>query len=255
MIMGRDLENAIKYKALRIEDLPRDLQPREILKRVGPRHSSDDTLLSIILRIGVPGANVVEVAKRLLVAFGTLEELSRATPEEIVAKGIPGVGEAKALQIVAAIELGRRCSYSELARSKKDVGVYIKSSEDVYELLMPYFYGSRQEMFFVILLGPRNKVIGNPREIAKGQRDEVALQPNLIFEVALKEGARSIIVAHNHPSGDPMPSDEDVTMTKKLVDAGQLMNIPLLDHMIVGMPTEDHSGFFSMAASELVDFK
>ena len=121
MIMGRALESAIKYKALRIEDLPRDLQPREILKRVGPRHSADDTLLSIILRIGVPGANVVEVAKRLLVAFGTLEELSRATPEEIVAKGIPGVGAAKALQIVAAIELGRRCSYSELARSKKDV--------------------------------------------------------------------------------------------------------------------------------------
>ena len=245
----------IAYKAFRIEDLPKDLQPRELLGRVGPRHVGDNTLLAIILRSGVPGANVVEVAKRLLVAFGTLEELSRATPEEIVAKGIPGVGEAKALQIVAAIELGRRCSYSELARSKKDVGVYIKSSEEVYELLMPYLYGSRQEMFFVILLGPRNKVIGNPREIAKGQRDEVALQPNLIFEVALKEGARSIIVAHNHPSGDPMPSDEDVTMTKKLVDAGQLMNIPLLDHMIVGMPTEDHSGFFSMAASELVDLK
>ena len=242
-----------KYKALRIEDLPKNLQPREILKRVGARHSSDDTLLSIILRTGVAGINVVEVAKRLLVEFGTLKELSRVTCEEIVAKRIPGIGETKALQIVAALELGRRCSYSELVQSKSNGAIYIKSSEDVYELLMPYLYGSRQEMFFVVLLGPRNKVIGNPREIAKGQRDEVALQPNLVFEAALKECAKSIIVAHNHPSGDPIPSEEDVTLTKKLIDAGKLMNIPVLDHLIIGTPTQEHSGFFSMMASGIAE--
>lgn len=250
--MGSD---SMEYEALRIEDLPRDLQPREILRRVGPKHASEDTLLSVILRIGVPGANVIEVAKRLLIAFGTLEKLSCATCEEIIAKRIPGVGVTKALQIVAAIEFGRRCSYPELMRAKKDRAVYIKSSEDVYGLLIPYFYGSRQEMFFVVLLGPRNKMIGNPREIAKGQRDEVALQPNLVFEIALKEGAKSIIVAHNHPSGDPMPSDEDVAMTNKLINAGKLMNIPMLDHLIMGVPRDGHTGFFSMAASGLVDFR
>lgn len=242
------------YRPLRIGDLPRDLQPREMLKRVGARHASDDTLLAVILRVGVPGANVMETAKRLLVAFGSLEDLARATCGEIVAKKIPGIGETKALQILAAIEFGRRCSYSELIRAKRDDARYIRSSEEVYDLLMPFVYGCRQEQFFVVLLGPRNKVIGVPREIAKGQRDEVALQPNLVFEAALKEGAKSVIVAHSHPSGDPTPSEEDVSLTQRLVDAGRLMNIPVVDHLILGLPSEGHSGYFSMAAAELIEF-
>lgn len=243
-----------EYKPLRIEDLPRNLQPREILKRVGSRHSSDDTLLSIILRVGVPGANVVETSRRLLAIFGSLDQLANATYEEIVAKRIPGIGETKALQIVAAIEFGRRCSYTELMKSKQCNEKYIQSSEDVYNILMPLMYGSRQELFYVILLGPRNKIIGNPIEVAKGQRDKVALQPNLIFELAIKEAAKAVIVAHNHPSGDPIPSDGDIDMTKKLIAAGELLNIPILDHIIVGTPTEEHSGFFSMAASAVVKF-
>ena len=242
------------YRPLRIEDLPRDLRPREILKRVGSMHSADDVLLSVILRVGVPGANVVDTSRRLLAAFGSLDCLACATYEEIVAKRIPGVGETKALQIVAAIELGRRCSYLELVKSERRRDRYIQSSEDVYNLLMPLMYGNKQELFYVILLGPRNKVIGEPREIAKGQRDEVALQPNVVFELALKECAKSIIVAHNHPSGDPVPSDGDLGITQKLIDAGRLVNVPVLDHLIVGMPTGEHSGFFSIAASRLLEF-
>ena len=242
------------YKPLRIEDLPRNLQPRELLKRVGSRHASDDTLLAIILRVGVPGANVVETAKRLLAAFGSLDDLARATCDEIVAKDIPGIGETKALQVLAAIEFGRRCSYSELSRAQSDGVRRVQSSEDVYDLLMPVVFGSRQEHFFVVLLGPRNKVIGLPREIAKGQRDAVALQPNLVFEAAIKEGAAQVIVAHNHPSGDPAPSEEDVELTRKLVEAGRLMNIPVVDHLILGMPSSGHSGYFSMSASGLVEF-
>lgn len=225
-----------------------------MLKRVGARHASDDTLLAVILRVGVPGANVVETARRLLTAFGSLEDLARATCEEIVARKIPGVGETKALQVLAAIEFGRRCSYSELIYAKREDSKYIKSSEDVYDLLMPFVYGCRQELFFVVLLGSRNKVIGAPREIAKGQRDEVALQPNLVFEAAIKEGAKSVIVAHNHPSGDPTPSEVDVSLTQKLVDAGRIMNIPVVDHLILGLPSEEHSGYFSMAAAGLVEF-
>lgn len=242
------------YKPLRIEDLPRNLQPREQLKRVGSRHASDDTLLAIILRVGVPGANVVETAKRLLAAFGSLDDLARATCDEIVAKGIPGIGETKALQVLAAIEFGRRCSYSELSRAQSDDVRRVRSSEDVYDLLMPVVFGSRQEHFFVVLLGPRNKVIGLPREIAKGQRDAVALRPNLVFEAAIKEGAVQVIVAHNHPSGDPTPSEEDVELTRKLVEAGRLMNIPVVDHLILGVPSSGHSGYFSLSASGLVEF-
>ena len=225
-----------------------------MMKRVGARHTSDDTLLAVILRVGVPGANVAETAKRLLTAFGSLENLARATCEEIVARRIPGIGETKALQVLAAIEFGRRCSYAELIRAKCEDVKYVKSSEEVYDLLMPFVYGCRQELFFVVLLGSRNKVIGAPREIAKGQRDEVALQPNLVFEAAIKEGAKSVIVAHNHPSGDPTPSEVDVSLTQKLVDAGRIMNIPVVDHLILGLPTEGHSGYFSMAAAELVVF-
>ena len=244
---------ASPYKALRIEDFPKDLQPREILKKAGPRFVGEDVLLAVILRVGVPGANVVETAKRLLVAFGSLDRLAKATCGEIVAKRIPGIGETKALQIVAALELGRRCSYRELVKGKTDE-VTVRTSEDVYNLLLPELYGCTQERFFVVLLGPRNKVMGTPVEIAKGQRDAVALQANLVFETPLKEGAKSIVVVHNHPSGDPTPSEEDIATTKKLVEAGRLMNIPLLDHLIVGEPSGEHHGFFSLAASGLVDF-
>ena len=242
------------YKALRIEDLPVGLQPREMLRRVGPRHVAEDTLLAIILRSGVPGANVVETAKRLLVSFGSLDALSRATCGEIVAKRIPGIGETKALQIIAALELGRRCFFAELNWGGQGGTKYVKTSEDIYDLLIPETYKLRQEKFFVIMLGPRNRIMAPPFEIASGQRDEVALQPNLVFEKPMKEGARAIVVAHNHPSGDPIPSDEDIALTMKLVEAGRLLNIQVLDHLIIGVPSDGHSGFFSIAASRLVDF-
>lgn len=246
--------DSIAYKALRIEDLPIDLQPRELLGKVGPRYVSEDTLLAVILRIGVVGANAIETAKRLLVAFGSLAALSKASYREIVAKKIPGIGRTKALGIVAALELGRRCSYAELINGKNGDARYVQTTEDVYDLLIPEVYGEKQERFLVVLLGPRNKVLAPPIEIAKGQRDEVALQPNLVFEHPMKEGARAIVVAHNHPSGDPTPSEGDVEVTRNLVAAGKMMNIPLLDHLIVGVPSDGHSGFFSMAASGLIEF-
>ena len=166
--MAETKEENVAYKALRIEDLPADLQPRELIRKVGPRHVGDDTLLAIVLRIGVPGANAVETAKRLLVAFGSLDRLSKASCGEIVAKKIPGIGPTKAVQIVASLELGRRCSYLELMNVKDKTDKYIRTSEDVYDLLLPGLYGSRQEHFFVVLLGPRNKVLSEPIEIAKG---------------------------------------------------------------------------------------
>lgn len=246
-------ENDAVYRPLRIADLPRGLQPREQLKRVGAANVADDVLLAVVVRTGVPGLNVAEMSRRLMVKFGSLERLARATPEEIVASGIPGIGETKAQQIVAALEVGRRAAYRERAQSK-DADVCITSTQDVAALLQPLVYGSMQERFFVILLGPRNKVLGVPREIAKGQRDEVGLATNLVFEQPMKEGARTIVVAHNHPSSDPEPSEEDIELTKKLIEAGRLLNIPVLDHVILGIPNEEHAGFFSMAASGMVKF-
>jgi len=250
-IAGRDVGSSAGYRPLRIVDLPADLKPREILKRVGSRCSSADTLLSVVLRVGVPGANVVETSRRLLTAFGSLSALGRATSGEIVAKRIPGIGETKALQIVAALELGKRCACAD-GRSASCEARYARTSEDVLDVLIPYIMGRRQESFYVILLGPRNKIIAEPVEVAHGQRDEVALQPNLVYERALKEGACAIIVAHNHPSGDVEPSEEDLNMTRKLIDAGKLLNIALLDHVIVW--AEDGRRFFSIAASGMVDF-
>jgi len=237
------------YRALRIEDLPQDLKPRERLKKVGAKNVSDDTLLAVILRVGVVGANAVETAKRLIVEFGTLDALAAVSSQENVARKIPGIGETKALQIVAAMELGRRCSYLSLMRAKDGGGKYIRTTEDAYDLLLPLVYGSRQEHFYVILLGPRNKVLAQPIEIAKGQRDEVALQPNLVFERPMREGAKAIVVAHNHPSGDPMPSEGDLELNAKLLEASKLLNIQILDHVIIGVPSNGNSGFFSMAAA------
>jgi len=251
--MRSDVAN-IGYRALRIEDLPQDLQPRERLSKVGPRNVSDDTLLAVILRVGVVGANAVETAKRLLADFGSLDALSVASAREIVARKIPGVGETKALQIVAALELGRRCSYLSLMKTKGEGDRYVRTTEDAYDILLPLVYGSRQEHFFVILLGPRNKVLGSPVEIARGQRDFVALQPNLVFEKPMREGATAIVVAHNHPSGDPMPSEGDLKMTEALIQAGKLLNIQVLDHVVVGVPAGGNSGFFSMAAANVGGF-
>ena len=250
---GRESDAA--YQPLRIADLPRGLQPREQLKGVGAANVADDVLLAVILRAGVPGLNVAEAARRLLSEFGSLERLAKATAGEIVARKVPGIGETKALQIVAALELGRRASYQELAKTQ-GADVRISSTQDVATLLQPLVYGSMQERFFVILLGPRNKVLGQPREIAKGQRDAVGLATNLVFEQPMKEGARAIVVAHNHPSGDPEPSEEDVELTRKLVEAGQLLNIPVLDHVILGRPSAEHAGCFSLAASGMAgDFR
>ncbi|MGN0887470.1 MAG: RadC family protein [Kiritimatiellia bacterium] len=252
--MGMQTRDCTPYKALRIEDLPKDLQPRELLGRVGPRHVGEDILLAVILRVGVVGANAIETARRLLVAFGSLSALSEASYQEIAAKKIPGIGKTKALGIAAALELGRRCSYAELMKNKNGDAKYIQTSEDIYNLILPEVYGEKQERFFVVMLGPRNKVMTSPLEIAKGQRDEVALLPNLVFERPLKEGARAIIVAHNHPSGDSSPSEEDIVVTRNLIEVGKLMNIPILDHLIVGVPCDGHSGFFSMAASGVLEF-
>jgi len=180
--------------------------------------------------------------------------LAAASVQEIVARKIPGIGETKALQIVAAMELGRRCSYLSLMRAKDGGDQYIRTTEDAYDLLLPLVYGSRQEHFFVVLLGPRNKVLGSPIEIAKGQRDEVALQPNLVFEKPMREGAKAIVVAHNHPSGDPMPSEGDLVLNEKLLEASKLLNIQILDHVIIGVPSNGNSGFFSMAAAEVGGF-
>ena len=183
---------SLSYKALRIEDIPKGLQPRELLRKIGPRNVGEDTLLAVILRIGVHGANAIETARRLLVSFGSLDRLSRATCGEIVAKKIPGIGQTKALQIIAALELGRRCSYIDLMKGKEVGDKYIRTSGDLYDILFPQVYGSLQERFFVVLLGPRNKMLSEPIEVAKGQRDEVAFQANLIFEHPLKEGANAI---------------------------------------------------------------
>ena len=179
------------YRPLRIVDLPRGLQPREQLKAVGATNVADDVLIAIILRIGVPGLNAVEAARRLLVEFGSLEHLSKATVGEIVARKIPGIGETKALQVVAGLELGRRAVYQEHAMSKGS-DVRIDTTQD--------------------------------------------------------------IVAHNHPAGDPEPSEEDIGLTRKLIEAGKLLNIPVYDHVVIGRPTESHLGFFSIAASGLVKF-
>lgn len=253
-MMAEPKDESVAYKAFRIEDLPKGLRPRELLDSVGPHHVGDDVLLAVILRIGVAGANAIDTARRLLVAFGSLDTLSAATCQEIVAKKIPGIGKTKALEIIASLELGRRCSYAELLKKKNGGQKYVKTSSDAYDLLLPEVYGCKQERFFVIMLGPRNKFIAPLIEIAKGQRDEVALQPNLVFERPMKDGAMAIIVAHNHPSGDPEPSEVDVEMTRNLIAAGRVMNIPVLDHIIIGVPSEGNSGFFSISASGIVDF-
>jgi DNA repair protein RadC len=211
----------------RITDLPSDDRPRERLAASGPGALSHSELLAILLRVGMEGENAVRLAERMLKELGGLPGLHRATVSDLCA--IKGIGEAKAAQLVAAIELGRR-----IATSVPEERAIIRSPADAANLLMYELSGLAQEHLYVILLDTRNRVIGKPLEVYHGSLNTSLIRLGEVFREAIKVNAAGVIVVHNHPSGDPSPSPEDVAITRALVEAGKLLDIDLLDHLVIG---------------------
>jgi DNA repair protein RadC len=208
-----------------IHDLPRAERPRERLKALGAMALSSQELLALVIGRGIPGKSAIHIAQELLTRFGSVQGVSRATVEEL--SGVRGIGPAKAAQLSAAFELGRRQDL------EPDVGQYsIKDPESLVKAMRKGIQDKAKEHFMLVLLNTRNKVIAI-RTISVGTLNASLVHPREVFKDALMHSASSIILVHNHPSDDPEPSDDDLTLTRRLKDAGRLMGIEVLDHIII----------------------
>ena len=224
--------------AYTIHDLPKDTRPRERLARLGPRALSDAELIAIILRSGAQGINVIDMATDIVRYYRTLDRLARASFTDL--QQHHGIGEAKAAQIQAAIELGRR-----VTRADPENRPRVDSPESVAQLLMSELGYADQEHVKVVLIDTRNGVIATPT-IYVGTLNTTNIRIGEVFKEAIKRNAAAIIIAHNHPSGDPTPSPEDVILTRKIIKAGELLNIEVMDHLILG-----HGRWISMKTRKL----
>jgi DNA repair protein RadC len=200
-------------------------RPREKLERVGPAGLGDNELLAIVLGQGMPRASALELANAVLAAAGGLHGLVRASVDDL--RRVRGIGPARASQIVAAIEAGRRT----LVRGHRE-RLQILSSRDVAELLVPQFGSKPVEQFGVVLLDTKHRVLRTSL-LSVGTLDASIVHPREVFREAASGGAAAIIVFHNHPSGDPKPSPEDIALTRRLIRAGEMMGIDVLDHVII----------------------
>ena len=218
-------ETRADYRPM-IRDFPVDERPRERLARAGEGALSTTELLAIILRTGVSGESVVAMATRLISRYGGLPGLARASFAELQAE--KGLGPAKTAQLKAALELGRRM----LLAAPEDRFI-VRSPTDVAQLLMAEMAHLEQEHFRALYLDTRNRLLGS-ETVYVGSLNASHIRVSEVFREAVKRNCASLIVAHNHPSGDPTPSPEDVEVTRLLVAAGKLLDIEVLDHLIIG---------------------
>jgi len=220
-----------------IKELPEFERPREKLTKKGARALKKEELLAIILRTGLKGKNAVEVAEDILGKYGD-KKLLDASYEEL--RNIRGVGPTKAVQILAAIELGSR-----LFKEKSEKEVYINSPQDVVKEI-EYIKENKKENFVVLYLDARNKLIYK-ETVSIGSLNANLVHPREVFEPAVRNLAAQIILAHNHPSGDVEPSEDDLVITKRLMEAGKIMGIEIDDHIIIAK-----NGFFSFKDKKLI---
>ena len=224
-----------------ILDLPPCERPRERLREHGPRYLNNAELVAILLRSGVAGENAINVAMRILAEFDGLAGLARAGYAELCEQR--GLNHAKSSEIMAALELGRRIA--SLAPEERS---QISCPQDAASLLIAEMEPLVQENLVVLLLNTRNQVVAR-RTIYIGTVNSSAVRPAEVLRPAIRENAPSIIVAHNHPSGDPTPSPEDISVTRDLAAAGKLMDIELLDHLVIG-----HGGRFTSLKEKRLGF-
>lgn len=218
---------------LRIKELPASEQPRERLRSNGPAALSDAELLGILLRVGVEGTNVVELARHLLKEYGGLAGLQRASFEDIERKR--GMGMAKSAQIKAALEIGRR-----LALQTYEERLQIRSPADVAGLMQIEMAHLDQEHLRTVCLDTKNRV-QKIHTVYVGSLNSSLVRIGEVFKEPIRLNSAAIIVVHNHPSGEPTPSPEDILVTRQIVEAGKLLDVELLDHLVIG-----HGRYVSM---------
>ena len=223
----------------RIKDLPNRERPRERLAELGPDALSDAELIAILLRTGLQGKSAVDVGAELVQQFGTLSALAQATLEEL--QSIKGIGRDKAIALQSAFTLARRMA-AEIREAAPVLDTPDSAADFLREECRPY----EVEHFYAILVNTRRRLIRKVH-LTNGTLDAAIVHPRDVFRHAVAANASAVILVHNHPSGDPTPSKADITVTRDLVRAGQLLKIEVLDHVILGQRTTDRSrDYFSL---------
>ncbi len=231
----------------RIKDIPTRQRPRELFERVGSENVPDEVLLALILRSGVRGMNVADLAHHLLARYGSLTSLAKASAGELAR--IRGVGQVKGQILKAAFELAHRLS------EEKPESKMVRSPEEVAQILRDRACMERSEKFWILPLDTKHRLQRSPIEITKGLIDASLVHPREVFREAICASSVAIVLVHNHPSGDPSPSAEDIRITKQLVQAGLIVDIQVLDHVVLGKTSEETSrDYVSLRESGLVDF-
>lgn len=210
---------------MKIKEMPEQNRPRERFLKFGPEALSDAELFAIFLRTGTVGENVTDMSNRLIAEYG-LDKLFDCSLKEL--QKIKGIGPGKAMQVLAMSELGKRYKDSQKPVKK------INCAEDVFNLFHERLKDKKEEHFYVILLDTKNKLITEPVLISKGILDASIIHPREVFKPAIKNSASKIILVHNHPSGDPKPSDEDAQITKQIRNSSEHIDIEIVDHIIIG---------------------
>lgn len=213
-------------RSFTVHDLPLSERPRERLLKHGVAALSQQELLALILGSGTKGESVMITAQALLSEFRTIKNLAAASVEEMTR--VKGIGIAKATQIKAALELSRRLEEQDDPGPK----IAVKSPEEVIKAVKNQLKGKKKEHFYVLSLNTRNQLIES-EEVSKGSLDSSIVHPREVFQKAISNSAASVIFVHNHPSGDPTPSNDDIQLTKRLIEVGELMGIEVLDHIVV----------------------
>ena len=222
-----------------VRDLPKPERPRERLQKLGPEALSSQELLALVIGRGIPKKSVMTIAQELMARFGNVKAISQATLEEL--SRIKGIGPAKAAQIKACFELAKRENL-EIDEESFD----IKNPEAVFKLISSSIKDKAKEHFKLILLNSRNKKIGFST-ISIGTLTTSLVHPREVFKDAITHSAASVILCHNHPSGDPEPSEDDLKITRKLAESGKILGVEVMDHIIIGK-----TNFFSFREKGLI---
>jgi DNA repair protein RadC len=228
---------------LTIREFPEHQKPREKLLQRGVDSLTDAEILAILLRTGIRGCNVVELAERLLQKYGNLSHLSRCPVAELAS--FKGVGSVKALHLAAAFGLGTRLAAEQV------ISEPLNHPEAIYQLLGAEMRRLDRESLRVVLLDTRFHLIAIT-EVSKGTLNESLAHPREIFKPAISHSAYAFVLVHNHPSGDPAPSDADLRLTRRIAECARVLQIQFLDHLVVGSPQENRPGYFSFKESGIL---
>jgi len=216
---------------MKLKDQPASERPRERLRALGPGAVSPAELVAILLRTGLKGTNVADIGKQVVGKYGSLHALAQASLEDL--ETIKGIGPDKAVTLLAAFTLARK-----MADELRQDSPLLETPDAVATMLREQNRRSEVEIFQVVLLNTRRRLI-DIRSISQGTLDTILVHPREVFKFAIAANAAAVVLAHNHPSGDPTPSEADIKVTRDLIRAGQLLKIEVLDHVIIGRATQE----------------